>query len=127
MQAYEEGQGTLGELAQRFMVSVGWAKKISAARTRTGQIDARPWRHGPVSRVTGGVRDWIGEKIRRQPDLTLRELQEQLQAAQGLRLSIGHLWVVLQRMGLRLKKNHCTPRNKTRRRRNSVVKRGGKR
>src|ERR1035441_7846362 len=52
LQAYEQGKGTLGELAEQFGVSQGWAKKISAPRTRTGQIERPPWRRGPVSRVT---------------------------------------------------------------------------
>ena len=89
LQAYEKGKGTLGKLAEQFGVSVGWAKKISAARTRTGQIDRPPWRRGPVSRVTGEVQQWIREGIGRQPDMTLMELQQQLQEAKGLRLSIG--------------------------------------
>jgi transposase len=126
LQAYEQGQGTLGELAEQFGVSEGWAKKISATRTRTGQIDRPPWRRGPVSRVTAAVQAWLGEQLRQQPDLTLRELQEQLQASQGVRLSIGRLWLALRQMGLRLKKSHSTPRNKTPRKRSSAGKCGGK-
>jgi transposase len=127
LQAYEKKKGTLEQLAERFEVSVGWAKKISARRTRTGQIERPPWRHGPVSRVTVAVEDWMREQIRRQPDLTLMELQQQLERAQGLGLSIGRLWLALRQMGLRLKKSHSTPKNKTRRQRGSVGKRGGKR
>lgn len=127
LQAYEKGKGTLQDLAERFEVSVGWAKKISARRTRTGQIDRPPWRRGPKSRVTPALEEWLREQIRRQPDLTLMELQQQLQQARGLRLSIGRLWLALQQMGLRLKKSHSTPRNKTRRKRNGDGKRGGKR
>jgi transposase len=127
LQAYEKGKGTLQELAERFEVSVGWAKKISARRTRTGQIDRPPWRRGPKSRVTPALEEWLREQIRRQPDLTLMELQQQLQQARGLRLSIGRLWLALQQMGLRLKKSHSTPRNKTRRKPNDGGKRGGKR
>jgi transposase len=126
LQAYEQGQGTLGELAEQFGMSEGWAKKISATRTRTGQIDRPPWRRGPVSRVTAAVQTWLKEQIRQQPDLTLMELQEQLQASQGVRLSIGRLWLALRQMGLRLKKSHSTPRNKTPRKRSSAGKRGGK-
>jgi transposase len=126
LQAYEQGQGTLGELAEQFGVSEGWAKKISATRTRTGQIDRPPWRRGPVSRVTAAVQTWLKEQIRQQPDLTLRELQEQLQASQGVRLSIGRMWLALRQMGLRLKKSHSTPRNKTPRKRSSAGKRGRK-
>jgi len=127
LQAYEKGKGTLGKLAEQFGVSVGWAKKISAARTRTGQIDRPPWRRGPVSRVTGEVQQWIRERIGRQPDMTLMELQQQLQEAKGLRLSIGRLWLALRQMGLPLKKSHSTPRSKKRRRRSAAGKRGGKR
>ena len=127
LQAYDKGKGTLGELAERFQVSVGWAKKISARRTRTGEIDRLPWRRGRVSRVTAVVEEWIRQQVRRQPDLTLRELQQQLEEAQGLRLSIGRWWRVLRQMGLRLKKSRSTPKNKTRRKGGSVAKRGGKR
>ena len=127
LQAYEKGKGTLGKLAEQFGVSVGWAKKISAARTRTGQIDRPPWRRGPVSRVTGEVQQWIRERIGRQPDVTLMELQQQLQEAKGLRLSIGRLWLALRQMGLPLKKSHSTPRSKKRRKRSAAGKRGGKR
>ena len=72
------------------------------------------------------VQEWMGEQIRKQPDLTLRELQAQLQAVQGVGLSIGRLWLALRQMGLRLKKSHSTPKNKKRRRRSSAGKRGGK-
>ena len=40
LQAYDEGEGTLEALAEQFRVSLGWAKKISARRTRTGAMDA---------------------------------------------------------------------------------------
>ena len=127
LQAYDKGKGTLQELAERFEVSVGWAKKISARRTRTGQIERPPWRRGPKSRVTPAVQDWLRERIRGQSDLTLLELQQQLQQARGLRLSIGRLWLALQQMGLRLKKSHSTPRNRIPRKPNVGGKRGGRR
>jgi transposase len=126
LQAYEQGQGTLRELAEQFGVSEGWAKKVSAHRTRTGEIERPPWRRGPVSRVTVAVQAWMREQIRKQPDLTLMELQEQLQGVKGVGLSIGRLWLALRQMGLRLKKSHSTPKNKKRRRRSGAGKPGGK-
>jgi transposase len=127
LQAYEKKKGTLEQLAERFEVNMGWAKKVSARRTRTGQIERPPWRRGPVSRVTAAVQHWMREQIRRQPDLTLMELQQQLERTQGLGLSIGRLWLALRQMGLRLKKSHSTPKNKTLRKRSGAVKRGGQR
>ena len=126
-QVYDSGKESLEEVAERFRVSVSWAKKISARRTRTGQVEAPEWRRGPGSRVTEAMREWIRQQIRRQPDLTLQELQEQLAAAHRLRFSLGWLWVVLRQLGLRLKKSHSTPRSRTGRQRSSVGKRGSKR
>ena len=45
LSAYDQGEETLEELAGRFLVSVGWAKKISAQRNRSGQ--AERIRHQP--------------------------------------------------------------------------------
>jgi len=79
--AYDQGEGTSEELASRFLVSVGWAKKISAARNRTGQ----------------------------QPDLTLAEVQQKLLGEAGVSLSLPQVWKLLRKLGLRLKKSRYTP------------------
>lgn len=127
-EAYDAGEGTLAEVAERFRVSVGWAKKISARRTQTGEMNAPGWRGGRPNRVTPAVQEWIREQIRHQPDVTLRELQERLEEAQRLHLSMGWLWtVVVRQLGLWLKKSRSTPRNRTANKRSSVAKRGGKR
>ena len=71
--AYDQGEGTLEELASRFLVSVAWAKKISAARHRAGQAERVP--HKPGRKPHAGieaqqqVRVWFVH----QPDLTLAE------------------------------------------------------
>lgn len=127
-QAYDAGEDSLTDLAERFGVSVGWAKKISARRTRSGEVDAPIRRRaGRVSRITAAVREWLREQIRRQPDATLQELQQRLAQAQRLRLSVGWLWVVVvQQLGLPLKKSHSMRRNKIARKRSGAGKRGGK-
>jgi transposase len=126
-EAYDAGEGTLKELAKRFRVSLSWGKKISARRTRTGAVDAPQWRHGPVTRVNPAVQDWIREQIRRQPDVTLRELQERLEQARHLHLSRGWLWLAVRKLGLALKKNRSMRRSRTANKRNGSGKRGGKR
>lgn len=78
-QAYDRGEGSLKELAKRFCVSEDWAKKLPARRRRTGQIEIRAWRHGRQSRVTAAIREWMEQQMRRQPDLTLQELQQRLE------------------------------------------------
>ena len=127
LHAYDEGEGTLEELAEQFWVSLGWAKKVSARRTRTGATDVPVWRHGPESRVTAAVQQWMRERVGEQPDLTLRELQQRLEESKHLRLSIGRIWLALRQIGLPLKKNRSTPRSKTASKPSSGEKRGGKR
>jgi transposase len=127
LQAYDDGEGTLEELAPRFRVSVGWAKKISARRTRTGETDAAQWRHGPVSRVTETIAEWMREQIRRQPDITLWELGERLAESKGVRLSTTRIWWALRRLQLPLKKNRSMPRSKTASKHSSADKHGRRR
>jgi len=112
--AYDEGEETLEELADRFLVSVGWAKKVSAQRNRTGQAERVP--HRPGRKPHAGpeaqrqVLGWIAAK----PDLTLAEIQGKLLNEAAVRLSIPQIWYLLRKMGLRLKKSHSTPANATR-------------
>jgi len=126
LQAYDEGEGTLEELAEQFRVSLAWAKKISARRFRTGEVEAPVWRHGPVSRVTPEVQEWIRKQIRAQPDTTLQELREQLEEAKQVRLSMGRMWLALRQLGLPLKKKHSTHRSKTVKKRRAAAKPGEK-
>jgi transposase len=107
--AYDQGEGTLDELASRFLVSVGWAKKISAARNRTGQAERVP--HKPGRKPHAGieaqqqVRVWFAH----QPDLTLAEVQQKLLGKAGISLSLPQVWKLLRKLGLRLKKSRSTP------------------
>lgn len=124
-QAYDRGDGSLKELAKRFGVSEDWAKKLSARRAKTGQIELRAWRHGPQSQVTSAIREWMERQMRRQPDLTLEELQQRLEREQQLHLSVGWIWTLLRRWGLRHKKNRSAPKNRTRARTSGAGRRGG--
>ena len=107
--AYDQGEGTLEELAGRFLVSVGWAKKISAARNRTGQAERVP--HKPGRKPAAGaeaqqqVRAWFVQ----QPDLTLAEVKQKLLSEASVSLSLPQVWKLLRKMGLRLKKSRSTP------------------
>src|SRR5664279_4564061 len=107
--AYDQGEGTLQELASRFLVSVGWAKKISAARNRTGQAERVP--HKPGRKPHAGVeaqqqvRNWFVQ----QPDLTLAEVQEKLLGEAGISLSLPQVWKLLRKLRMRLKKSRSTP------------------
>lgn len=126
LEAYDRGEGSLRELAERFRVSVPYAWKISAQRKRTGQAERVEQPHGPKSKVTPEIEERLRGWVRQQPDLTLVELQDRLAEAARLPVSLARLWQVLQRLQLRLKKNRSMPRSKTRRRVSKGEQRGGK-
>ena len=113
LEAYRDGEGSLPELATRFRVSEGWAKKISSALLHTGQMERPAGRkRGRQSKVTAEVLEYLGSLVAAQPDLTLEKLQASLERDRKIHLSIGRLWLVLKQMGLRLKKSRSTPQSR---------------
>src|SRR5208337_2276783 len=108
LQAYDRGEGTLGQLAARFSVSVPWAWKISAQRKRSGQIERVGQRRGGGRKFTLEVKQWLRRLLRVNPDLTLAELQRMVAKRYHLHVSIGRLWQVLRQIGLRLKRSRST-------------------
>jgi len=126
LEAHEQGQGTLEELAEEFRVSLGFAKKISAALRRTGRMERTEQRHGRRNQVTPLVQQRLRAWLRQQPDLTLGELQRQLREQMQVSFSIPRLWVVLRWMKLRLKKSRSMPRSRTHRKTSSAARLGGR-
>ena len=112
--AHAAGKGSLVELAERFGVSVAWAWKVSASRSRTGSVERQPQsRHGRQSRVDRGQ---VAAILKAKPDLVLHELQDELERRSGIRISHTQMWRVVRELGLRLKKSRSTPPNGTRKR-----------
>lgn len=116
LRVYDQGEETLEELADRFLVSLGWAKKISAQRKRSGQAERVPHRPGRKPHAGPGAQQQVRGWIEAKPDLTLAEIQAKLLGEAGVGLSLPQIWYLLRRMGLRLKKSHSTPANGTRKR-----------
>lgn len=125
---YAGGGVSLRALAERFAVGVEFVRKIRKQQLRSGRMERVPQaRHGPASRVTPAVQQQLRAQLREQPDLTLWELQQRVGKTVGVALSKSLLWLWLQRLGLRVKKNRSTRKNKTRRQLGSGARRGGRR
>ena len=105
LQAHDEGEGTLQELAEIFRVSYAWALKISAARGKTGKMERQPGaKRGRVSKITPEIQTFIKSVVGTKADTTLAELQLKLFEDKQLEVSIGRLWKVLDELNLRFKK-----------------------
>jgi len=128
LEAYEAGCGSLQELARQFRVSWGYSKKVRTQQLRTGQKERpRQRQHGPASRLTSAVEQQLRSALRQQPDLTLTELQQRLAERADIRISRSRLWVWLQRLGLRYKKNRSGHKNRRAGRTFGVGRPGGSR
>jgi transposase len=69
LQAYDRGEGTLQQLAERFQVSVAWAWKISAQRKSSGQMERAEQRRGGRRKVTADVEEGVCWGLSRYPDI----------------------------------------------------------
>jgi len=113
--AYERGEGTLKELAKRFVVSLVYGKKLRGQFRRTGQMERVEQRRGTPRKLLDEHREQLRRWRIAVPDLTLEQLREKLKQERGLAISRAQVARALQRMGLKLKKSHSTPQSATRR------------
>jgi len=112
--AYDRGGATLGEWAERFGVSRGWAWKVSAQRKHSGQAERVRNRTGRKLRTPPEVQRQVIGWFATQPDLTLREVQERIERQARISLSLSRVWHLVRRLGLRLKKSRSMPPSATR-------------
>lgn len=93
--------------ADQFGVSVATVVRWSQRYRETGSVaPGKVGGHRP--RVLEPERDFIVERIRQEPHLTLHRLKDEL-AARGLVVSHNTVWEFLRREGLRFKKNAVRP------------------
>ena len=90
-------------VASRFGVSVSSVVKWSQRYRRTGSV-APGKVGGHRRRVLVPHRDFIADRLRQEPHLTLHRLRAEL-AARGIAVSHNTIWMFLRREGLRFKKN----------------------
>lgn len=113
LSAYELGKETLGELAERFMVSLAFGKKLRAQFRRSGQMERVEQRRGTPRKLLDEHREQLRRWLVAVPDLTLEQLREKLEQERGLMISRAHVARALKRMGLKLKKSRSTPGSAT--------------
>ena len=109
LSAYERGEGTLEELAKRFIVSLPYGKKLRSQFRRTGQMERVEQRRGTPRKLLDESREQLRRWLVAAPDLTLEQLREKLEQQRGLTISRAQVARALKRMGLKLKKSRSTP------------------
>jgi transposase len=114
-EADERGEGSCRMLARRFGVSWEYVRKVRRQRKENKSPARRPQsRYGVPSRMSEAVKACMLTLVKAQPDLTIAELREKIEAEQGVSASWSSVQRWGKKLGLRLKKSRSTPANETR-------------
>lgn len=105
--AYDRGDVTRQQVAERFDVSLGMVKKLLQQRANTGDIGPRHHRSGRRRKITQKHEARLKRMVGRNPDMTLEELRDAI----DLDCTPQAVHYALERMGLSLKKRRSGPRS----------------
>lgn len=107
MAAYDRGDVTRLQVAQRYDVSESMVKKLLKQRVKTGDIAARHFNSGRKPTIAPVHERQLRRLVKEHPDLTLEELRDALE----LDVTPQAIYYALERMQLPLKKRRFSPRN----------------
>lgn len=108
--AHDEG-GRVGQIAQRFKVSVSYVSKVISRRGKSGETTARP----QINHVPAKLADYqeaIRRKLNIDTDMTLAELQAWLAKEHQISVSPRVIHKTLGRMKVTRKKSSNTRPNR---------------
>ena len=105
--AYDRGDVTRQQVAERYNVSLGMVKKLLQQRRHTGDIAPRHQYSGAKPKITAKYERKLRRLVRENSDMTLNELRNAI----GLSCTPQAIYYALERMGLPLKKRRSAPQN----------------
>jgi transposase len=98
--AYDRGDATRQQIADRYNVSLGMVKKLLQQRRRTGDLAPRHRFSGAKPKITVRHQQRLRRLIREHPDMTLEELRDTI----GVDCTLQAIHYALKRMDMSLKK-----------------------
>lgn len=105
VRAYEQGQGSIAEVAASFNVSTYFVKKMLRQWRQTGSLAPLPHGGGKPPSFTPRQRQLLKRKLREQNDITLAELQQLLSDQQSVDVHLSTVSRALSSLGLPRKKS----------------------
>jgi transposase len=111
--AYAAGEGSEAAVAARFGIHKSTLEKWLYRKRGTGSCAALPHASGPA-RTLQACDDFIRTEVKKQPDVSLAELCERVEAATGLSASLSMMCRELQLLDLPRKKSRSTTASATR-------------
>ena len=111
--AYEKGGVTLAEIAAQFSVGPTFVKKMLRQKRETGSLERLPQRAGAKKKLSTSQRQWLARHVKAVPDITLGELQEQLEEEKHVQVSQATVCRELRALRLPRKKSQSSRRRET--------------
>jgi transposase len=109
--AYDSGQYTLQQVAERFAVTVRWIQQLRQRREQEGTIAPHPQNQGRKPAFRGKQLEELHEFVSHHPDATLEEIRGHF--AGTITCSLVAIHYTLKRLGWRYKIKRYEPVNKT--------------
>lgn len=106
-------EGTLSAIAERFGVSPTYVARARARQRQLGE-DTPGAQCNHVPPKLAGLEPALMARVESQPDQTLAQLCQWMQAEHGIQVSVKTMWTTLDRLGLSYKKNVAGSRANTR-------------
>ncbi len=105
--AVDAGQETQEQIAQRFLVSSRWVRKLIARRAQTGEIGPKPNLGGRKLLIQGEAIQTLRDAIAKNPDAPLHEVREAI----GFEGCLVTLWRTIKRLNITRRKSRCGRRS----------------
>ena len=105
VQAYEQGQGTIPEIAEAFSVSIAFVNKMLRQWRDTGDLAPLPHGGGKPPSLSKKQLQVLKRKLQQQDDLSLAELQNLLSEQEQVNVHLSTISRALARLGLPRKKS----------------------
>lgn len=97
---FDEGAGSLRQIARRFRVSLSFVARLLRRRRQTGSLDPAPHGGGQPPAFTQADLQRLRQLVQDQPDATLEELRPRL----GIDCSLMAIWRALRHLKITRKK-----------------------
>jgi transposase len=108
--AYKKGEGSVRELAQRFVVAYKTVQNYLNLERETGSVEPRPHGGGPTPKLDeSGVQE-MRTIVAEKNDRTLDEIAKEMDARNMAHVGRTTVWRVLDRLGVTRKKNRTRKR-----------------
>jgi transposase len=105
--AYEAAEGSVRELAKRFVVDPTTVQNYLNLKRETGSVAPRPHAGGPEPKLDdAGVR-LVGTVVEEKNDRTHAEIAKELESRIQVKVGRATVWRALERLGLTRKKRRC--------------------